>query len=66
VSWKRRAEAATDLKAIYQAATVNEAEQCLTQFEAKWHETYPPIAQSWRRRWIALSRSLSIRPKFDG
>jgi putative transposase len=29
VSWKRRAEVAADLKAIYQAATVDEAEQCL-------------------------------------
>jgi putative transposase len=51
VGWKRRAEVATDLKAIYQSATVDEAEQKLTEFEVKWNEAYPPIAQSWRRNW---------------
>jgi putative transposase len=51
VGWKRRAEVATDLKAIYQSATVDEAEQKLTEFEIKWNVAYPPIAQSWRRNW---------------
>jgi putative transposase len=36
-NWKRRAEFAADLKAIYPAATVGEAEQCLAEFETKWH-----------------------------
>jgi putative transposase len=31
VGWKRRAEVAADLKTIYQSATVEEAEQYLTQ-----------------------------------
>ena len=51
VGWKRRAEVATDLKAIYQSATVDEAEQKLTEFEVKWNQAYPPIAQTWRRNW---------------
>ena len=51
VSWKLRKEVAADLRAIYTAATVEEAEQQLTAFEAKWSKDYPSIAQSWRRNW---------------
>lgn len=51
VSWKRRAEVAADLKTIYQSATVDEAELYLAEFETKWNDAYPPIAQSWRRNW---------------
>jgi len=51
VGWKTRAEVAADLKNIYQSATVDEAEQRLTEFEGKWNDAYPPIAQSWRRNW---------------
>ena len=51
VSWKLRKEVALDLRAIYAAATVEEAEQRLDEFEAKWGAAYPPIVQSWRRNW---------------
>ena len=54
VSWKRRAEVAADLKRIYACATVEGAEQRLTEFEAKWDTEYPPIGQSWRRNWSRL------------
>ncbi|ATB60200.1 Xax1 transposase [Xanthomonas citri pv. fuscans] len=43
-----------DLKRIYACATVEEAEQALTEFEAKWDAQYPPISQSWRRNWSRL------------
>ncbi|RMC93958.1 IS256 family transposase [Aquitalea palustris] len=55
VSWKRRAEVAADLKRIYQSATLDEAEQRLGEFEAKWDEEYLPIGQSWRRNWTRLT-----------
>ncbi|MFX5839650.1 transposase, partial [Acinetobacter baumannii] len=51
VSWKRRAEVATDLKRIYQSSTAEEAELRLGEFEDKWDEDYLPIGQSWRRNW---------------
>ena len=51
VGWKKRAEVAADLKSIYQSATVDEAEQYLAEFEAKWNDAYPPVAQIWRRNW---------------
>ena len=51
VSWKLRKEIAADLRTIYAAATVEEAEQNLNEFEGKWGTAYAPIAQSWRRNW---------------
>ena len=54
VSWKLRKEVAADLKAIYSAATVEEAEQQLAAFEEKWGAAYPPIVQSWRRNWARI------------
>jgi putative transposase len=54
VSWKLRKEVAVDLRAIYASATVEEAEQRLAEFEDRWGEAYPPIAQSWRRNWTRI------------
>ena len=54
VSWKRRPEVAADLRHIYQAATAEEAELRLGEFEAKWDAEYLPIGQSWRRNWSRL------------
>lgn len=54
VSWKFRKQVASDLKRIYQAATVAEAEQALTEFEQKWDADYSPIGQSWRRHWLRI------------
>src|SRR5688572_9681973 len=51
VSWKMRHELAVDLKRIYQAASAEQAEQRLTDFEKKWEKTCPPIAQMWRKSW---------------
>ena len=54
VSWKLRKEVAADLRAIYTAATADEAERQLDAFEAKWGEAYPSIGQSWRRNWVRV------------
>jgi putative transposase len=51
VGWNVREQVAADLKRIYQAATVSEAEYELNAFEIKWDKTFPPIGQSWRRNW---------------
>ena len=55
VSWKRRKEVAANLRHIYQAATAEEAELRLGEFEAKWDADYLPIGQSWRRNWSRLT-----------
>ena len=59
VGWNKRDIVASDLKRIYTAATEDEAAHYLTEFEAKWHEAYPPIAQSWRNHWVR------VIPHFD-
>lgn len=51
VPWKNRRAVARDLKKIYRSATVEAAEQALTEFEKKWNEQYPMAAKSWRARW---------------
>jgi len=54
VSWKLRKEVAAGLRAIYTAATADEAEWQLDAFEAQWGEAYPSIGQSWRRNWVRV------------
>lgn len=53
-SWKLRKEVAAGLRAIYTAATADEAERQLDAFEARWGEAYPSIGQSWRRNWVRV------------
>jgi putative transposase len=51
VGWKLRKAVAADLRTIYTAATVEEAEMRLAEFDAKWGMEYPSIVQSWQRNW---------------
>jgi putative transposase len=44
-------EVVKDLKAIYQAANVTEAERALERFAKKWDGKYPTISKQWRLRW---------------
>ena len=55
VSWKQRKEVAADLRPIYCASTVEDADQRLEEFAAKWDGTYPTISQMWRRNWDHLT-----------
>ena len=50
---------ARDLKKIYQAATVLEAEAALDEFAQVWDAKYPTIAKQWRAKWA------DIVPLFD-
>ncbi len=63
VSWKRRKEVAADLRRIYTAATVEEAELMLGEFEARWEDEYLPIGQSWRRNWSRLTPFFDYPPE---
>ena len=51
VGWNKRKEVAADLRLVYSAATIDEAEHALADFEDKWNTAYPPIALSWRNNW---------------
>src|SRR2546428_6654810 len=63
VPWKRQKEVAADLKLIYTSATVELAEQRLTEFEAKWDQDYPPIGLSWRRNWARITPFFDYPPE---
>jgi len=54
VSWKDRKIVAADLRKVYGADTLEEAELALESFSEKWDEKFPLIAQSWRRDWERL------------
>lgn len=51
VSWKTRRTVAQDLKTVYQADTVELAQQALDSFESQWGAQYPSIIKSWRDNW---------------
>jgi transposase-like protein len=44
-------EVIADLKKIYLAATVLEAEENLNKFAEKWDAKYPTISKQWRAKW---------------
>jgi putative transposase len=53
---------AADLKAIYKAATVAEAEQALEAFAAKWDAKYPTISKQWRAKWSDIVSMFEFPP----
>ncbi len=55
VSYKHRKQVAADLKPIYRANTVEDAELRLNEFAAKWDKSYPTISQMWRGNWEHLT-----------
>jgi putative transposase len=52
VSYKDRKEVVNDLKTIYQAMTLEEAELALQSFSEKWDGQYPSISKTWFDRWV--------------
>lgn len=54
VSTKDRKAVAGDLKLIYRAATLDEAEQALEEFAQTWDAKYPAISRSWKNHWENL------------
>jgi putative transposase len=51
-----------DLKKIYQAATVVEAEQALEDFAQAWDVKYPTIAKMWRAKWTDIITLFDFPP----
>ena len=62
-SWKERKEVAVDLKAIYRAATGEQAERQLPAVEAKWNRKYPSIGALWRRNWQGIVPFFQFSPE---
>ena len=54
ISSETRRAVTADLKKIYQAATIAEAEQAPEDFAQAWDAKYPTIAKVWRAKWTDI------------
>jgi putative transposase len=53
---------ARELKKVYQAATLIEAEQALDDFAQVWEEKYPTIVKMWRAKWTDIITLFDFPP----
>jgi putative transposase len=63
VSHRDRKQVAADLKSIYQAATLEEAERQLEEFAGQWSGQYPLVVKSWRANWARVTPMFSYAPE---
>ena len=63
VPWKDRKAVAKDLRAIYGAKTLVEAQEALDQFSQNWDAKYPAISPSWRAEWERLTVFFDYSPE---
>jgi len=63
VSYKERKEVAADLKLIYTAATLSEAETRLLEMVEKWESRYPVVARSWQANWARIVPLFQFTPE---
>ena len=63
VSHRDRKDVANDLKLIYQASTLEEADRQLDEFADKWNAAYPIIVKSWRSNWTRIIPMFSFAPE---
>jgi transposase-like protein len=63
VPWKDRKAVAKDLRAVYGAATIEEAEHALDNFSDIWDSKYPAISPSWRSDWDRLTVFFDYTPE---
>ena len=55
VSYKDRKAVCADLKKIYGAVNLDNAEYALEEFREKWNKKYPSILRSWDNNWAELT-----------
>jgi putative transposase len=55
VPYKDRKAVCSDLKKIYGAVNLDDAEYALEEFREKWEKKYPSITKSWDSNWAELS-----------
>ena len=63
VSWKDIKKVAADLKKIYTAVTLEEAEDVLLQFGETWRSQYPSCVKSREENWDVLSTFYEYPPE---
>ena len=55
VASKNQKEFITDLKPVYKAVNLSEAELKFLELKEKWEEKYPVVIASWERNWDKLT-----------
>jgi transposase-like protein len=55
VSYKDQKAIMADLKTVYQALTLEEAEMAFTAFCEKWGNKHPIVIRSWKNNWLELT-----------
>ena len=56
-------EVVRDMKTIYKANTLEQAEQALSAFEEKWNKKHPAMVRSWKHNWEGLSSFYNYPPE---
>lgn len=55
VPYKEQKELMFDLKKVYKALTLEEAEYAFEEFKDKWGKKHPIIIRSWENNWLELT-----------
>jgi transposase-like protein len=55
VPYKEQKPVMADLKKVYQALTLEEAELAFEEFKETWGKKYPIIVRSWEQNWLELT-----------
>ena len=56
VPYKERKEFSKDLRTIYEAINLEQAENAFIAFEQKWKDKYPYVCRSWKNNWDNLTQ----------
>ena len=62
VPWNDQREVIRDMKLIYKASTLEQAEKQLIEFEKKWSKAHLAMVRSWKRNWAGLSTFYAYHP----
>ena len=63
VPWKDRKAVCADLKKIYGAVNLDDAEYALEEFRENWGKRYPSILKSWDANWAELTTFFEYPPE---
>lgn len=63
VSHRDRKDIASDLKLIYNAVSLEQAEIELSEFADKWNDIYPMVIRLWRNYWLRIVPMFSFAPE---
>lgn len=63
ISFKDRKALIADLKPVYQALTLEEAELKFNEFKLKWEKRYTLVIKSWENNWLELTTYFRYPPE---